>query len=309
MEKRKLKIMKKLLTMMALVATALFVVTACNKNEDNDDNGNSGNQTPSTVALSAPPYKDVAIVLNLQSNDANIKQLRIMESGAYMISRDIVALNGRTANTRGALDDLLYEFGKFTYANGKFVFDNGMTISFEPSGSNYDVTITWQNGTSIKTTGTVDTSGSVLAGVFTDNLCSRPWTVERVIIKGSFDGTGLGKEFKGPIDLAEVKAWYEKNFGTLKDQFDANTIIKGIYFDSKGLFAIQYQNRKDDIGLWRWTSMNDGKLIYTWNDKASAISLFTGDASVSFDRNPDSCKLFLSGIVNGIDLTFMFYLK
>ena len=46
-----------------------------------------------------------------------------------------------------------------------------MTISVEQSGQNADVTITWQNGTTIKTTGSIDTSGSVTSGVFTDNLC------------------------------------------------------------------------------------------------------------------------------------------
>lgn len=290
--------------MMALVATALFVITACNKNDD-DDNGGNGNNSGSNVTLTAPPYKDVAIVLNTQANSEGIKQLRIMESGAYMIARQ----TGSAARTRAAGDPLSYEFGKFTYSNGVFVFDNGMTISFNPSGNNYEITITWKNGTTIKTTGTIDTSSSVTAGVLTDNLCSRPWTIDRLIISAVFEGKTLGKEFKGPIDLAKVKAWYEENYGTLKDQFDANTIIKGIYFDSKGLFAISYQNRNDDVGVWRWTDMNGGKLIYNWNDKLTAISLFTGNASVSFEKNPESCKLTLSGNVNGVDLQFVFYLK
>ena len=298
--------MKKLLMMMALVATALFVITACDKNDD-DDNGGNGNNSGSNVTLTAPPYKDVAIVLNTQDNSEGIKQLRIMESGAFMIARQAGSVNARV--TRAGSDALVYEFGKFTYSNGKFVFDNGMTISFEPSGNNYEITITWKNGTTIKTVGTIDTSSSVTAGVFTDNLCSRPWSIDRLIISAVFEGKTLGKEFKGPIDLAKVKAWYEENYGTLKDQFDANTIIKGIYFDSKGLFAINYQNRNDDVGVWRWTDMNGGKLVYNWNDKLTAISLFTGNASVSFEKNPESCKLTLSGIVNGVDIQFVFYLK
>ena len=302
--------MKMILMMMAVMA--MFALTACDKNDDDNSGGNSDNDN-ALVTLTAPPYKDVAMVLNLQSNAEAITQLRIMESGAYMIAR--AYMNARQMNTssacatRAGLGDQLYEFGKFTYSDGKFVFDNGMTISYEPSGSAYEVTITWQNGTSIKTTATLDTSASVMAGVITDNLCSRPWTIERVIISTGFGGQTLGKEFKGPIDLAEVKAWYEKNFGTLKDQFDANTIIKGIYFDSKGLFAIHYQNRKDDVGVWRWTDMNGGELIYNWNDKLQAISLFTGNASVAFEKNPESCKLTLSGTVNGLDIEFAFYLK
>lgn len=295
--------MKKILMMIALVATALFVVTSCDKKDDDDNNG--GNDT--TVTLTAPPYKDVAKILNItQANSEGIKQLRIMESGAFMIARQAGSAN---APATRADDGLLYEFGKFTYSNGKYVFDNGMTITVEPSGSNYDITITWQNGTTIKTTGTIDTSSSVTAGVFTDNLCSRPWKVERVIVSAVFEGKTLGKEFKGPVDLAEVKAWYENNFGKLKDQFDANTIIEGIYFDSKGLFAINYKNRNDDVGVWRWTNMNNGELIYNWNDKLQAISLFTGNASVEFTKNPESCKLILKGIVNGIDFEFTFYMK
>ena len=55
--------------------------------------------------------------------------------------------------------------------------------------------------------------------------------------------------------------------------------------------------------------MNDGQLIYNWNDKLQAISLFTGNASVTFQKNPESCKLTLAGMVNGVDLQFVFYLK
>ena len=295
--------MKKILMMMAVVATALFVVTACDKKDD-DDKG--GNESSSIVELTSPPYKDVAKVLNItQSNSEGITQLRMMESGAYMIAREATS----SIRTRGGIGDLLYEFGKFTYNDGKYVFDNGMTISFTQSGNNVEVTITWKNGTSIKTTGAIDSSGTVTAGVFTDNLCSRAWKIDRVIVSAIFEGKTLGREFKGPIDLAEVKTWYEKNFGTLKDQFDANTIIEGIYFDSKGLFAINYQNRKDDVGVWRWSNMNDGKLVYNWNDKLNAISLFTGNASVTFEKNPESCKLILAGIVNSIDFEFAFYMK
>ena len=297
--------MKKLLLMMTVVATVLFAITACDKKDDDNNGGNEGNNP---VTLTAPPYKDVAMILNItQDNNEGIKQLRIMESGAFMIARQAGSANVRA--TRAGSDGLVYEFGKFTYSNGKFVFDNGMTISVEPSGSNYDITITWQNGTTIKTVGTIDTSSSVSSGVFTDNLCSRPWKVERVIISAAFEGKTLGKEFKGPIDLAEVKAWYENNFGQLKDQFDANTIIEGIYFDSKGLFAINYKNRIDDVGVWRWTNMNNGNLVYNWNDKTQAISLFTGNASVEFTKSPESCKLILKGTVNGIDFEFTFYMK
>ena len=296
--------MKKILMMMAVVAIGLFVVTACDKKDD-DDNG--GKESGGVVTLTAPPYKEEAKVLNIKDNSEGIKQLRMMESGGFMITRQ-----AGTAGTRGSRSDSgfgPYEFGKYTYSGGKYVFDNGMTISVELSGQNADVTITWQNGTTIKTTGSIDTSGSVTSGVFTDNLCSRPWKVERVIASAVFEGKTLGKEFKGPVNLAEVKAWYENNFGKLKDQFDANTIVEGIYFDSKGLFAINYQNRNDDVGSWRWSNMNSGELVYNWYDKQNAISLFTGNASVEFTKSPESCKLILKGAVNGIDFEFAFYMK
>lgn len=297
--------MKKILMMMALVATALFVVTACDKKDDDDNGGNGIKEDSGIVTLTAPPYKNEARVLNItQDNSDGIKQLRLMESGGYMITRQ-----ASSVRTRGGSGDEDYEFGKFTYSGGKYVLDNGMTISVEQSGQNVEVTITWKNGTSIKTTGTVDSSGAVTTGIFTDNLCSRPWKVERVIVSAVFEGKTLGKEFKGPIDLAEVKAWYENNFGTLKDQFAANTIVEGIYFDSKGLFAINYQNRNDDVGVWRWTNLNNGDLVYNWYDKQKAISLFTGNAAVEFTKSPESCKLILKGTVNSIDFEFAFYMK
>jgi hypothetical protein len=302
--------MKKILMMMAVAAIALFSFTACDKSDD--DNSSGGNEDTGIVTLTPPPYKDVAKAFNItQDNALHIKKLHIMESGAFMLAYDgDAALDFQSARvTRGGIGDWLYEFGKFTYKDGKFVFDNGMTIAYVKNGSAYDITITWKNGTTITTTGTIDTSSTVSAGVMTDNLCSRPWTIDRVIIKGVFNGAELGKEFKGPINLADVKEWYEKNYGTLKDQFEPNTIIEGIYFDSEGLFAINYKNRKDDVGVWRWINMNDGNLIYNWNNKLQAISLFTGNASVTFGKNPEICKLNLAGKVNDVDLSFMFYLK
>mgnify|MGYP002858684492 CR=1 FL=1 len=281
--------MKKVFMMMALAGMVLFAITACDKSDD--DGSNSGGNTDSNVTLTAPPFKAEAMNLNISGGGAEgIWQLRMMESGAYMITRD-----AQSASTRAGSDDLSYEFGKYTYTGGQYKFDNGMTISFEPSGTNYEVTITLKNSTTIKTTGTADTSASVTTGVMTDNLCSRPWTIEKVIASGKFEGVKLGKEFMAPINLANVKAWFEENGGKLKDQFDANTIILGIYFDSKGLFTINYQNRNADVGVWRWTDMNAGSLIYTWNDKLKAISLFSGNASVAFEKNPEKCKLTLMG--------------
>ena len=55
--------------------------------------------------------------------------------------------------------------------------------------------------------------------------------------------------------------------------------------------------------------MNNGELIYNWNDKLQAISLFTGNASVELRKNPESCKLILKGTVNNIDFEFTFYMK
>jgi len=291
--------MKKKLLMMAMALVSLTIICACG--DDGDDNG-GGSDSKGVVTLTPPPYVDVATILNIkEANAENISQLRMMESGAYMITR-----SGSSSTRAGSPNT--YEFGKFSYSGGKYIFDNGMTITATPSGQNYDVSIEWKNGTTIKTTGYLDTSSSVQAGVMTNNLCSRRWVIERVIASGTFEGTTLGKEFKGPVDLAKVKAWYEENFGTLKDKFDANTIIEGIYFDSKGLFAINYQNRNSDVGVWRWQNMTSGKLIYSWNDKMTAISFFTGDASVSFETNPETCKLILAGNVNGTDLEFKFFL-
>ena len=288
---------------MALAATTLFTFTACGGDDDDTPGGGKGTD----VELNAPTYKNEAAIMNILENNADgIKQFRMMESGAYMITREGANL---TRSTRAGDDNLSYEFGKYTYSGGKYTFDNGMTLSYEPAGKNYDVSITWKNGTTIKTTGALEPGSTVSAGVQTDNLCSRPWTIEKVMATAVVGTTKLGKEFKVPINLADVKAWYEENFGKLKDQFDANTIILGIYFDSKGLFAINYQNRKADVGVWRWRQIDAGNLMYTWNDKAHAISLFTGDASVSFEKAPERCKLILKGNVDGTDMEFVFTLR
>ena len=300
--------MKKIFLMMALAATALFATTACGDDDDDNSNG-SGGSSSGVVVLTPPPYKTEARVVNLQSNEKGIRQLRLMESGVYMIAIEDAG-NGARATRSVDLTGCSFDFGKYTSSNGVFTFSNGMTISFAgQSGNDVEVTIKWKNGTTIKTRGTIDTSGAVVPGEMTDNLCSRAWTVENVRAIGKVEGIKVAKDFKGPIDLANVKEWYESNFGKLKDEFEANTIIEGIYFDSHGLFSINYQNRRDDVGVWRWTDMNAGKLVYTWNDKLNAISLFSGDASVEFAKSPDTCKLTLKGNFSNYDLEFQFTLK
>lgn len=297
--------MKKIFLMMALAATALFTTTACG--DDDDDNSKSGGDNGGAVTLTAPPFKSEARVVNLEDNSKGIRQLRMMESGIYMMAIE----NDAARATRSVdLSDCYFEFGKYTYSSGVYQFSNGMTISFaEQSGNDVEVTITWKNGTTIKTAGKIDTSGTVTPGAMTDNLLSHAWTVENVRAIGTVEGVKVAKDFPGPIDLAKVKEWYESNFGSLKDEFDANTIIEGIYFDGHGLFTINYQNRHDDVGVWRWTDMNGGKLIYTWNNNLSAISLFSGEASVAFQKSPDTCKLTLKGNVSNYDVEFLFTLK
>lgn len=300
--------MKKIFLMMALAATALFATTACGDDDDDNSNGGGGSSS-GVVVLTPPPYKTEARVVNLQSNEKGIRQLRLMESGVYMIAIEDAG-NGARATRSVDLTGCSFDFGKYTSSNGVFTFSNGMTISFAgQAGNDVEVTIKWKNGTTIKTRGTIDTSGAVVPGEMTDNLCSRAWTVENVRAVGKVEGIKVAKDFEGPIDLAKVKEWYESNFGKLKDEFEANTIIEGIYFDSHGLFSINYQNRRDDVGVWRWTDMNAGKLVYTWNDKLNAISLFSGDASVEFAKSPDTCKLTLKGNFSNYDLEFQFTLK
>jgi len=293
--------MKKLLMMMALAATTLFAVTACG--DDDEDKGNSST-TETTPTLTPPPYKDRAMVLNItEANEKNIVQLRMMDSGAYMIKTE------EPAATR-AINGYLYSFGKYTYADAVFKFDNGMTIRTEPkSGMDYDVTITWKEGTSIKTVGRLDTSTEVAKGVMTDNLCSRVWTIEGLRAIGKFKDISLAKDFTMPIDIKTVMEWYEQNGGTIKDKFDDNLIPESIQFDSHGLFTIVYKNHKPDVGIYRWIDINKGSLTYSWNDKMMGISLFAGEATVSFQKSPEKCKLAIKGNVNDIDLQFVFTLK
>lgn len=296
--------MKKLF-LMALAAITLVAFSSCSKSDDDNGGGGGGG---SSSTLPAAPYKGEGKTLKLTTNISGINQIRLMESGAFMIackggyaSKKIFS----RAETRGD-DDIYYEFGKYSGSNGSVTFDNGMVISYETSGSDVNVTVTWANGTTITTSGSINTSATVTAGAMTDDLCSRAWKIDRMMATGIAGGVKLGKEFYAPIVLQDVKAWYEKDFGTLKDDFSDNPIIEGIYFDNQGLFAINYQNRNADVGDWRWQSMDDGKLAYSWLDKARAISVFTGAASVAFDSK--QLKLTLSGRVDSTDLEFVFFL-
>ena len=187
--------MKKIFLMMALAATALFATTACGDDDDDNSNG-SGGSSSCVVVLTPPPYKTEARVVNLQSNEKGIRQLRLMESGVYMIAIEDAG-NGARATRSVDLTGCSFDFGKYTTSNGVFTFSNGMTISFAgQSGNDVEVTIKWKNGTTIKTRGTIDTSGAVVPGEMTDNLCSRAWTVENVRAIGKVEGIMAGLKRK-----------------------------------------------------------------------------------------------------------------
>jgi hypothetical protein len=294
--------MKKFFLMMALAATALFTVTACG--DDSDDNSGSGEG--GVVAFNPPPYKDVAKVLNLADNELGIRQLRMMESGAFMIGYETAG-----SRTTRSVELISYEFGTYTHKDGVFTFSNGMVITVTPKGNEYNLTIKWKNGTTIETTASIDTSTKVTSGVMTDNLCYKPWTITSLKAVGVFDKLKVGKEFADtPLKLSDVKEWYEKNGGTLKDEFDASAVIEGIKFDGYGLFTINYKNRNADVGIWRWMNMNEGTMRYSWNNDVSAFKIFTGDASVRFEKDVyPKCILTLKGKVNGYDLEFIFTLE
>lgn len=303
--------MKKLFLMMALAATALFTVTACGSDDDDNGGNNNGGGNGGVVTLTPPPYKNVAKAFIVKDNTQNIRQLRMMESGAYMIG---YSGNGVQARITRGVDLVSYEFGKYTYSDGVFKFSNGMVITATPDGQDFKIVITWKNGTTIETTGSLDTSSSVALGVMTDNICSHAWTIESLKAVGVFSGVRAGREFSNPetstIALAEVRAWFESASGkSLKDDFDDSAIIEGILFDGAGLFTINYTNRKDDVGTWRWVNMDEGTLRYSWNGDLSAVKLFTGDASVKFQKSPERCILTLKGKVDGQELEFIFTLK
>ena len=289
---------------MALVAIALFAVTACG--DDNEDNNGGNGGTDGVVTLTAPPYKDVAKAFSVSDNELSIRELHMMESGAY-----IIGYGAATSRTTRSVELVSYEFGKYTYKDGVFTFSNGMVITATPDGNDYKIVIKWKNGTTIETKGAIDTSKAPARGVMTDNLCSKAWTVESLKAAGVFNGLRAGKDFTNtPIKLSDVKEWFEKNGGTLKDEFDASAIIEGIMFDGSGLFTINYTNRLDDVGYWRWIDMNQGTLRYSWNKDVSAVSIFTGEASVKFEKGAyEKCILTLKGKANDYDLEFIFTLK
>lgn len=294
--------MKKIFMMMAIAVTALFTITACG----DDSNDDSGSGSSGVVTFNPPPYKDVAKVFNLPDNELNICQLRMMESGAFM-----VGYSSAYSRTTRSVEILSYEFGSYTYRDGVFTFSNGMVITATPDGNDYKLVIKWKNGTTIETRGSVDTSTRVTSGVMTDNICYKAWTIESLKAVGLFDGVRAGKEFiKVPIKLSEVKEWYENKGGTLKDEFDASAIIEGIKFDGSGLFTINYTNRMADVGVWRWMNMNEGTLRYSWSKDLTAVKFFTGDASVKFEKEVyPKCILTLKGNVDGHDLEFIFTMK
>ena len=304
--------MKKIFQMMAFAAIALFTVTACGDDDDNNSGSSSGTGANAPV-LAQAPYKDQAVAIDItsakttDSRYSRLKKLYMTESGGYMMAFEEAA-NSRTITRANPI--LEYLFGKYTYANGVYTFDNGLKVSLTVNGNSYTIKITQSNGSVIELTGTKASLITIPTGTMTDNLCSRLWSITnlrmRIIDK---DGARGARDFKGPVDLAEVKEWAESNNKHIKDDIKANTIVKGIIFASFGLFAINYENRTPDVGTWNWSDMNAGILRYSWSDPSMGLSVLNGNATVSFSNNPATCKLTLKGKIENDEIELVFTLN
>ena len=144
----------------------------------------------------------------------------------------------------------------------------------------------------------------------TSNLCSRAWTISALRVRIIDKGGAVGAlNIEGSVDLAKVKSWAESNNKHISDDIKTNTIVKGIIFSSFGLFAINYENRKSDVGTWNWSDMNAGILGYRWNDPSAGLSVLTGNATVTFSNNPATCKLTLKGKIDNDEMEFVFTLN
>ena len=304
--------MKKIFQMMAFAAIALFTVTACGDDDDNSSSSSSGTGADAPV-LAPAPYKDQAVDIDITSANttdsqySRLKKLTLTESGAYMMGFEEVA---KSRNFTRANSTLEYLFGKYTYSNGVYSFDNGLKISFTANGNSYVIKATLPNGVVIELTGTKATSNSIPTGTMTSNLCSRAWTISALRVRIIDKGGAVGAlNIEGSVDLAKVKSWAESNNKHISDDIKTNTIVKGIIFSSFGLFAINYENRKSDVGTWNWSDMNAGVLGYRWNDPSAGLSVLTGNATVTFSNNPATCKLTLKGKIDNDEMEFVFTLN
>ncbi len=138
------------------------------------------------------------------------------------------------------------------------------------------------------------------------------------LVTGIFDRydrwyEGLHQVVETTADLAEMTEATSKLFRNPIMVLDSEFrfVTRAGYGDDQQYVAFD-ENGPDKLSLSALnqflsaTDMNAGKLVYSWNKPATAISLFTGDASVSFSKSPDTCKLTLKGNVNGADLEFVF---
>jgi hypothetical protein len=233
--------MKKIFQMMAFAAIALFTVTACGDDDDNSSSSSSGTGADAPV-LTPAPYKDQAVDIDITSANttdsqySRLKKLTLTESGAYMMGFEEAAKSRNFTRANSALE---YLFGKYTYSNGVYSFDNGLKISFTANGNNYIIKATLPNGVVIELTGTKATSNSIPTGTMTSNLCSRAWTISALRVRIIDKGGAVGAlNIEGSVDLAKVKSWAESNNKHISDDIKTNTIVKGIIFSSSGLFAI-----------------------------------------------------------------------
>lgn len=281
--------MKKIFLMMALAATTLFVATACGDDDDKD-----GSSSSNSITLTAPPYKNDAV--KLEMNDAEItfegepvklERLELTESGKYLLSYRKPGATARETRA-GSLTD--YMMGRFTKQGDQYILTGFGHITFSVSGQKYMVTLVPTGGTEIVVEAVK--LSAVAPSTLTDYLC-RTWTIVNTRVWGTIDGIKVAKDFSGKCNMEELIEYGRSKGLKIADEPTKGSIIDGITFTSSKTFVINYANGNLDVGSWRWVQQltGSGEVSYDWDGNHMGFEAIKHNGVVTFEGR--QCKLAL----------------
>lgn len=291
---------------LAIALCAGFIMTSCGDDEDTP----SGPTAAKNVSLPDAPYKDDATKFEILSNttvtideeDVTPKSLEVTPGGDYLLTA--------TTETR-ADEEEMYLTGKVNkLGDNKYDLDGVGIFSYEKKGDSYELTFTPDGGTPYKLTAK-KVDASKMEGM--TGYLARTWVIQSTLLKGTIDGTQVGKAFEGPgCDMNEVIDYANKR-GANVEQMKKGSIINGIVFTPSLTFMIVYKNETYDIGLWKWDNESNGFLSYHWNKADMGCEFLdtkdgkSASATVTFEGT--TCKLTLKAKADKYDIEVVFTMQ
>ncbi len=277
-----------------------FGFTSCG--DDNDDNNQQ---------IETPKYEAQSAKYIVSDQNSQIKSVEFTASGNYVITTNsyysaplkAIANNSnstffRKVNNTFTMsrainsDGIIY--GTYTInADGVYVLDGFGTITVNPDGDSYVLTVKTTDGTVLDLN--TYKGDSITDSSMTNKVC-RTWNADsnRILIKVNgrtiFDKTAPQSQSSQLVNsLMNTLKSYADDEDLDDDDVDTEdlvqllTMVKQVIFSKSGTYMVIYQDNTLAISTWKWQNESKGIASYSWDYDNPDNDWYSGLVNVQFD--------------------------